>query len=267
VRHLLLSIDDRVRDARDRADLDGVLQRVAASLDALPEPRRLVVSPALEGVPTWWFETNAWIFAPHGRGGDCVVVDVPPRPRSLIQRLAAQRWNVRAVLLTHGHVDHAGGVGELLRAFGRVPVYVHAADVGMVLDPHSAAGPLAAAAAPLAPPPADCVVAVHEGDRIPGAAVELVTLETPGHTAGSCCFLGESMLFSGDHLFAGGTSGRCDLGGASRDDIVASTLGKLAPLPDNIVVLPGHGGATTIGAERARWHAADKDDDGDLIAR
>jgi len=100
-------------------------------------------------------------------------------------------------------------------------------------------------------------VAVKSADRLlsDGSIVEigglqLETLHTPGHTPGSCCFLCEGVLFSGDTLFAGSV-GRTDLPGGSRASLITSIAKRLMPLPDNTRVLPGHGPETTIGVERA----------------
>ena len=106
-------------------------------------------------------------------------------------------------------MDHAGGVGALVRALGRdVPVYVHEADAALVRDPMRAAGPLARVTGPFLPPPARCVVSFRNGDEIDVASRTMLALHTPGHTAGSSCLLAvdgsRRLLFTGDHLFAGG---------------------------------------------------------------
>src|SRR5687768_5462458 len=83
LRHLLLSLEDRPRDRPDRDDLEGVVARAVTPLAALPLRPTITVPPAatapalVEGVPLWLFETNAWLLAPAGAGGDCVIVDVP----------------------------------------------------------------------------------------------------------------------------------------------------------------------------------------------
>src|SRR4051794_13436178 len=117
VRHLLLSVGTEVRPERDAADLDAVLRRVVEVLEARPMPvprgiaHDLVGDAIVEAVRLWAFETNAWIYAPRGAGGPCVVVDAPPRCEPLLARIAELDLDVAAVVLTHGHLDHAGGVG------------------------------------------------------------------------------------------------------------------------------------------------------------
>jgi glyoxylase-like metal-dependent hydrolase (beta-lactamase superfamily II) len=103
-------------------------------------------------------------------------------------------------------------------------------------------------------PPPELVFGLDDGQKVSGAGMTFTALHTPGHTQGSVCFLlemeGEApMLFSGDHLFAG-SIGRTDLPGGSYEQLMASMKEKILPLADDVVVLPGHGGTTTIGDER-----------------
>jgi glyoxylase-like metal-dependent hydrolase (beta-lactamase superfamily II) len=134
----------------------------------------------------------------------------------------------------------------------RVPVYVGAGDRDAVLHPELD-GVLGRVEPGLSPPSRRALVSFDAG---PGASVgglRIQALPVPGHTPGSTCVLVEGglrpLLFTGDTLFAGRT-GRCDLPGGSRSLADASLLAVLAPLADDTVVLPGHGGTTTIGAER-----------------
>jgi hydroxyacylglutathione hydrolase len=260
LRHLLLSLDDRPRGRHDGDDLAGVVRRSAAALAALPARPRIEVecgltAPAVvEGLPLWIFETNAWLLAPAGPGGDCVVVDVPPAPAALVERIHALDLRPVAVLITHGHADHAGGAGTLLEAFGpTVPVHVHPGDVDRVRHPRTD-GVLARMLPEVVTPPRDRVVPMGDGDELAVAGVMVRAVHVPGHTAGSTCYLveggGRPMLFTGDTLFAGGT-GRCDLRGGSRALAESSLVGLLAGLPADTVVLPGHGGVTTVSRERS----------------
>jgi glyoxylase-like metal-dependent hydrolase (beta-lactamase superfamily II) len=142
LRHLLLSLEDRPRDRPDRDDLDGVVARAVAALGAVPRrptikvPRPSTAPVLVEGLPLWILETNAWLLAPAGAGGDCVIVDVPPAPARLLDRLRRLRLRPVGVVLTHAHSDHTGGVAALLDALGTtIPVYVHPADRDLVLNP------------------------------------------------------------------------------------------------------------------------------------
>lgn len=260
LRHLLLSLGDPPGPGRDAADLDAVVARVVAALRLLPPrpvlgvPRDWTAPALVEGHPLWILEGNGWLLAPAGPGGDCLVVDVPPSPGRMAGRIAALDLRPVAIVLTHGHVDHAGGAGALLDALGGdIDVYVHPADRDLVLHPE-AGGALGRVAEDVRPPGVGALVPMVDGTvfLVGGATVRAV--HTPGHTPGSTCLVVDGgarpLLFSGDTLFAAGT-GRCDLPGGSRPDADASLAALLLPLPDETVVLPGHGAVTTVGAERA----------------
>ena len=211
----------------------------------------------IEALPLWLAQTNAWIVAPAGPGGECVLIDAPPDPAAILDRLRRRRLRLVALLSTHGHVDHIGGVAEVVRAQDHpVPVRIHDDDRHMLLDPVGTSGGfgrmLAAEGLDLRPP--ELVAGLDHGERVSGAGMTFTALHTPGHTPGSTCFLlrvdGEApVLFSGDHLFAGSV-GRTDLPGGSYEQLMASLADRILPLDDSVRVLPGHGPATTVGRER-----------------
>lgn len=206
----------------------------------------------------WLAGTNAWIVAPDGPGGECVLVDAPPEPRAILRRLQEHDLKLVALLATHGHIDHVGGVeGVVENAGGPVAVHFHEADRHLLLDPAgvngSIGGLLEEEEFGLGPP--ELVVGLDDGQKVSGAGMTFTALHTPGHTKGSTCFLlevdGEStVMFSGDHLFAG-SIGRSDLPGGDKDELLASMVAKILPLDDGVEVLPGHGVTTTVGRERA----------------
>ena len=210
----------------------------------------------LEGVSLWLAETNAWVLAP-APGGECLLVDAPPDPEAILARLAGHGLRLVALLSTHGHVDHVGGVGPVVRAQEQpVPVHIHDGDRHMLLDPVGTSGALGLAleAQGLDVRPPELIHGLDDGQRVTGAGMALTAVHTPGHTRGSTCFLLEvegqvPVLFSGDHLFRGSV-GRTDLPGGSFEQLMASMAEKILPLPDEVRVLPGHGPETTIGRER-----------------
>ncbi len=211
----------------------------------------------IEAIPLWLAQTNAWIVAPTGPGRECVLVDAPPEPDVILERLAQHRLRLVALLTTHGHVDHVGGIGTVVRAQPEpLPVHLHDEDRHMLLDPVGGGGALGQAleAQGLDVRPPELVYHLDDGQKVSGAGLSFTAIHTPGHTRGSTCFLLEvdgqaPVLFSGDHLFRG-SIGRTDLPGGSFEELMASMADKILPLADEVVVLPGHGPTTTVGRER-----------------
>lgn len=211
----------------------------------------------LEGIPLWVAQTNAWFVAPAGPGGECVLIDAPPEPADILAYLAERGLRLVALLATHGHVDHVGGISTVVAGSGgHVPVHIHDHDRHMLLDPVGTSATLGQMLVQrgldLTPP--EVIHHVDDGQRVSGAGMTFTAIHTPGHTQGSTCFLleveGEApILFSGDHLFRGSV-GRTDLPGGSTEQLVASMAEKILPLSDDVRVLPGHGATTTIGRER-----------------
>ncbi len=211
----------------------------------------------VDQLPLWVAGTNAWIVSAQGAGGECVLVDAPPEPAAIVEHLAASGLRLVALLTTHGHIDHVGGIGTVVRATDpHLPVHVHELDRHMVVDPIGTNGVFArhldTTGLDLRAP--ELIVGVDDGERISGAGMQFTALHTPGHTRGSTCFLleidGEApLLFSGDHLFKG-SIGRFDMPGGSYQQLMESMADKILPLDDEVRVLPGHGQATSIGFER-----------------
>jgi glyoxylase-like metal-dependent hydrolase (beta-lactamase superfamily II) len=211
----------------------------------------------IEGLPLWLAQTNCWIVAPDGPGGECVLIDAPPDPQSILDRLAHHELRLVALFNTHGHVDHIGGVGTVVHTLEHgddIPVRIHDEDKHMLLDPVGTSGMLGRYLEELDLRPPELIEGLDDGERISGAGMTFTAVHTPGHTRGSVCFRldvdGEApILFSGDHLFAG-SIGRTDLPGGSFEELMASMAEKILPMPDDMHVLPGHGQVTTIGFER-----------------
>ncbi|MEY2397268.1 MAG: hydroxyacylglutathione hydrolase, partial [Actinomycetota bacterium] len=221
--------------------------------------------PIVEGIPLWVADTNAWIVSAQGAGGECVLIDAPPDPSAIVNRLNEHGMRLVAIFGTHGHVDHVGGIGTVARgAVGAdghthpegVPVHIHDDDKHMLVDPIGTSGgfgQMMDASLDLRPP--EIIEPLDDGMVVKGAGMTFTTLHTPGHTMGSVCLRldlegAPPILFSGDHLFAG-SIGRTDLPGGSFEALMHSMRAKILPLDDETVVLPGHGPTTTIGRERA----------------
>jgi len=212
----------------------------------------------IEGLPLWLAQTNCWIVAPDGPGGECVIIDAPPDPQSIVERLRHHELRVAALFNTHGHVDHVGGVGTLVHDLEEgedIEVRIHDDDRHMLLDPVGTSGMFGAYLEGLDLRPPEVIYGIDDGERIRGCGMTFTAIHTPGHTRGSVCFGlavdGQPpILFSGDHLFAG-SIGRTDLPGGSMDQLMVSMAEKILPLPDETQVLPGHGATTSVGQERA----------------
>lgn len=177
------------------------------------------------------FETNCYLVSDEN--GVTAVIDPGYEPEAILARAAQEQLQIAAILLTHGHFDHVGGVKAVADA-ARCPVWMNGKDCA--LPPSITNGTLY------------YTDFYREGAVVRVGRMTFTVLETPGHTPGSVCLRCENTLFSGDTLFAGGC-GRTDLPGGSAAELRES-LRRLAAIPENLAVLPGHGGATTLDRER-----------------
>jgi hydroxyacylglutathione hydrolase len=205
------------------------------------------------GFPAGAFAANCYIVAP-APGEECVIIDPgQDAERGIEELLARYRLKPVAVLLTHGHIDHVWSVGPVCGAKG-IPAWIHPADRGLLADPASGlalnVGQELFGGITFTEP--DDVRELTDGAALELAGVQLTVGHVPGHTPGSVTFRGGAddldALFSGDLLFAG-SIGRTDLPGGDHATMLRS-LARTLTLPDETVVLPGHGPQTTVGAER-----------------
>ena len=175
--------------------------------------------------------------------GDAAAVDPGEEVPLFRARLAHEGWTLRAIWLTHAHVDHVAGVAGLRDA--TVPVWLHPADRALYDGFPGQAALFGLRAA--APPPPDRDLA--DGARVSVGSCSFRVIHTPGHSPGGVSLVGHGIAFVGDALFAG-SIGRTDLPGGDLETLLASIHEKLFALPDDTVVYSGHGPATTIGAEK-----------------
>jgi len=179
---------------------------------------------------------------------EAIVIDPGDDIDRIRKILDRHRLTVKAIIITHAHIDHIGGAQKLKAATG-APVYMNARDQELYDHLDVQAGWLGMKT----PEQTEIDVDAREGERIALGAAEFQILETPGHTQGSISVLipAENKLIAGDTLFLD-SIGRTDLPGGDSRQILRSIRDKLLPLDDKIVVIPGHGPKTTIGREREK---------------
>ncbi len=199
-------------------------------------------------IPAWVADTNCYVV--ELSDSTAVIVDAPPDAVRIGDFVAERGLSVGAILLTHGHIDHSGGAGDLAKSAG-ASVYVHPDDDFLTLHPEEQLKQLFGMVPPGSFALPESFTHLTHGQVVSLGGLSLEVLHTPGHTPGHCCFLWreEGLLFSGDQLFAG-SIGRTDLPGGSMVDLMTSMRDRVMSLDDEIEVLPGHGPGTTIGAER-----------------
>jgi hydroxyacylglutathione hydrolase len=204
-------------------------------------------------IPVGMLQCNCSIIG-DPRTLECIVVDPGDEVERILSLLGRYKLTVKAIVSTHAHIDHVGGLAKLYQYTG-APVMMHTDDLPLYRGMEVQAAFLGMRAPEL--------VEIHqllkEGDALQWGHFLANVIHTPGHTPGSVSLylptegenatLTQPQLFSGDTLFAG-SIGRTDLWGGSFDEILCSLKDKLMQLPDSTIVHPGHGASTTIGHER-----------------
>jgi glyoxylase-like metal-dependent hydrolase (beta-lactamase superfamily II) len=175
-----------------------------------------------------------------------IVIDPGDDIADVLALIQKHNLQIKQIVITHAHIDHVGGAMKLRAATG-APILLNQNDYTLLkmLDMQAAWIGMPA------PGKIEIDHEIGEQDKVQAGPLVANVLQTPGHTEGSIClyFPAEKKLIAGDTLFAG-SIGRTDLPGGSFDKIISSLHEKVLALPDETVVVPGHGPLTTIGAER-----------------
>jgi len=186
-------------------------------------------------------ETNCYVL--RAESGQGLIIDPADDADAICSLVSREDITPVAVVLTHAHFDHMLAAGELRDRLG-VPLYVGIGDAEALSDPIRN---LSGWFSPNHPVSLSADRTLTEGDIIAVGETAWTVMETPGHTPGCICLLGDGVLFSGDTLFCG-SIGRLDFPGGDLQQMVAS-LNRLIQLPPDTVVYSGHGEKTTIGQE------------------
>lgn len=205
------------------------------------------------------YATNCYVVAsdadgsPPGGPGDsniarpCWIIDAGFEPDAMIHAIREQRLTPHALVLTHAHIDHIAGVRDVLKAFPGTPVWIHEAERDWLGDPELNLSIFTGQ--PVTAPGPDRTLT--HGEKLTLADQVFTVLHIPGHSPGGITLYNAAakVAFVGDALFAG-SIGRTDFPGCSFEELERSIRTRLYTLPDDTIVLPGHGPRTTIGKEK-----------------
>ena len=199
----------------------------------------------IESFPVGMLQCNCVILGSE-QTREAIVIDPGDEIETVVSRLEKHGLTAKYIVATHAHIDHVGGFKAIKEKTG-APLYLHRSDLFLY-----EALPMQAQMLGLTAPPVTEIDAwLDHGDQLGTGEVKLDVIHTPGHTPGSLCFhtASEAHLYAGDTLFMG-SIGRTDLWGGSFEQIMESLLRRVVNLPDETVVIPGHGPKTTIGREK-----------------
>ena len=194
------------------------------------------------------FAENCFVANLKGNS-EAIVVDPGFSYERILSYLAEKQLTPVALLNTHGHADHIGGNAEIKRKWPTCPLIIGAGDASKLVD--AVLNLSRGHGTDIVSPVADQLV--KEGETVTAAGLSLEVYETPGHSIGHVVFLLKDhapwIVFGGDVLFQGGI-GRFDFPDGDEHQLLESIRSKLYVLPDETIVLPGHGGNTSIGNEK-----------------
>jgi hydroxyacylglutathione hydrolase len=200
------------------------------------------VALVVDTYPLGPYQANCYVVRKERGAPEAVVIDPGADAPHLRLELAGLGTSCAAILVTHTDVDHIGGVADLAEGTG-AEVWAPAGEVEALREGVTRGG--------MRVRPHDPAHTVSGGDTLSAAGIAFEVADVPGHSPGHVAFHAEDCLFAGDLLFAGSV-GRVDLPGGDWDTLLESVRALLARYPEDTVVYPGHGPATTLGGELAR---------------
>lgn len=190
--------------------------------------------------------TNCYIVYER-EGGKCFIIDPASCADKISTAVDAHRLKPKAILLTHGHFDHISAADKLREKY-RIPLYIHEDDLKMIASPSLNCSKLMMGIE-VTLKPADKII--KDGDLLKLETVSIKVIHTPGHSPGSCVFLGGGCVFSGDTVFRD-TYGRYDLPGGNYNQLINS-IKRVMSLDPNYEIYPGHNEKTTIAREMIHY--------------
>ncbi len=202
------------------------------------------MSVLIDAIPVGPLATNCYLVGdPDTR--QAFIVDPGAEPETILSRVSDGGWTIDYITITHAHFDHVMAVGPLVREL-KAPFLVPPKDLPVLERAHeSASAWIGDPGDPI--PPHDGTL--KEGDTIAAGSHTFTVAETPGHSPGGICLIGDGHAFVGDTIFEG-SIGRTDFPGGDFPTLMRSIREKILVLDDGVVLHTGHGPATTVGEER-----------------
>lgn len=189
-------------------------------------------------IPVGQMQANCYIVSSDTK--NAILIDPGGEYSKIASFLKNQKITPKFIVHTHGHIDHIGADNE----FG-LPIYIHKLDVKLLKDPEKNLSSFL-----MLPFKVNKNIReVKDLEIITLDELKLEVIHTPGHTPGGICLKADKLIFTGDTLFSG-SIGRTDFAGASSDQLIKSIISRLLVFPDDTIIYPGHGEASTIGKER-----------------
>lgn len=189
-------------------------------------------------MPVGMYYANCYILLDES-SGECAVIDPGGNFDVIKKELEKMQVNdVKFILLTHAHADHTGAAVDIKSTYNS-PIYVNKQDYDMMKKGTFMYGDICDSVDNF----------IKDGDELTLGKLKIKAMHTPGHSPGGMCFLVNNVVFTGDTLFCG-SIGRTDFEGGNFKAIIKSIKSKLMVLPDDVIVLPGHEGKSSIGNER-----------------